>query len=270
MVDEEKFEPDPVVDPGLLEKRGPLSQGVVDRLSDEVDTNWGAIPLLACCFVTGLTDGTLYNAYGTFVSMQTGNTVFVALGTSGQNNRPLGWARSLCSIGCFTIGCFAFSRLHKLIGGGRLRRTLFFSFLLQTALVVVVAAIIQTGVVDGRYPPHRDPASVDLLEFVPVALLSFQAAGQIVNSRGLGVGEVPTVVITSLLCDLVSDEQILQPLRKNVKRNRRAVGFVLTLVGGICGGWMLKSTGAVQPGLWLVAAIKGVVMIAWLFIKGAR
>ncbi|KAI0180666.1 hypothetical protein GGR52DRAFT_255667 [Hypoxylon sp. FL1284] len=83
---------------------------------------------------------------------QTGNTVFIALGTSGQNSKPYGWARSLCSIGCFTIGCLAFSRFHQLLGGGRLRKTLLYSFSLQTGCDVIAAAIVQTGIVDGSYP----------------------------------------------------------------------------------------------------------------------
>lgn len=196
--------------------------------------------------------------------MQLGNTVFLALGTSGQNNKPYGWARSLCSIGCFVIGCTFFSRFHKILGGGRLRRTLFTSFFLQTVLVIVAAALIQGGVLDGRYPSQRDPADVDFTELAPIALLSFQAAGQIVNSRGLGMGEVPTVVITSLLCDLVSDENFFAPLGANVKRNRRAIGFTLTLAGAICGGWLSKATGAVQPSLWFVAGIKAMITLYWL------
>ncbi|KAI1134932.1 hypothetical protein F5Y05DRAFT_416830 [Hypoxylon sp. FL0543] len=263
MPDEEKLELDTTFNPEAPQL-GPSAPGILRRLSQEVNPGFGSIPLLACCFATGLTDGTLYNAYGTFVSMQTGNTVFVALGASGQNNKPFGWARSLCSIGCFTIGCLAFSRMHKLIGGGRLRRTLLLSFLLQTVCVVVAATIIQVGIVDGTYPSQRDPADVDFVELAPVALLSFQAAGQIVNSRGLGISEVPTVVITSLLCDLVSDEHILDPVRENLKRNRRALAFVLTLLGAICGGWISKATGAVQPSLWFVGAIKGAITLSWL------
>ncbi|KAK6088441.1 DUF1275 domain-containing protein [Seiridium cupressi] len=239
-------------------------QRVVKHFAEEVDTSSGYYPLLVCCFVTGLTDGTLYKAYGTFVSMQTGNTIFVALGTSGQNNKPFGWARSLCSIGCFTIGCLTFARLHKLIGGARLRRTVFLSFLLQTICVVVTAAIIQGGIIDGSYPSSRDPNDVNFTELAAVALLSFQAAGQIVNSRGLGVSEVPTVVITSLLCDLISDEQLLVRFDRNAKRNRRAIAFVLTLLGAICGGWISKATGAVQPSLWFVAALKGAITAGWL------
>ncbi|KAK8042813.1 hypothetical protein PG994_013296 [Apiospora phragmitis] len=234
------------------------------HFSSNVDTRAGYIPLLVLCFVTGLTDGTLYNAYGTFVSMQTGNTIFIALGTSGQNNRPYGWARSLCSLGCFAIGCVSFARLHKLIGGHRLRRTLLVSFGLQTICVAAAASIIQGGIIDGTYPARGDPNNVNFTELAAVALLSFQAAGQIVNSRGLGVSEVPTVVITTLLCDLVSDEHLLVGLSKNGRRNRRAIAFVLTLTGAICGGWISRATHQVGPCLWLVAAIKATITMYWM------
>jgi hypothetical protein len=99
-----------------------------------------------------------------------------------------------------------------------------------------------------------------------VALLSFQAAGQIVNSRGLGVSEVPTVVITSLVCDLVSDELLFAGLTKNGKRNRRFIGFVLTLLGAIVGGWISKATGQVGPCLWFVAALKACISLYWIGI----
>jgi hypothetical protein len=169
------------------------------------------------------------------------------------------------SIGFFVIGCVSFSRFHALIGKGRQRRTVFISFLMQTILVSLAAGIIQGGLIDGRYPSRRNPADVDFAELAPIALLSFQAAGQIVNSRGLGVSEVPTVVITTLLCDLVSDPKIFAPFRDNPKRNKRAVAFTLTLVGAIAGGFISKATGAVQNSLWLVAAIKLTITVFWLF-----
>ncbi|KAF9733575.1 hypothetical protein PMIN06_002814 [Paraphaeosphaeria minitans] len=259
----EKLELQPISDP-----ERPIGHSLRERfaahLSETMETKAGYVPVLACCFATGLTDGTVYNAYGTFVSMQTGNTIFVALGTSGQNNRPFGWARSLCSIGCFAIGCVTFARLHKLIGGARLRRTVLFSFILQTVCVVIAAIIIQTGTIDGNYPSTRDPQDVNFTELAVVAVLSFQAAGQIVNSRGLGVSEVPTVVITSLVCDLVSDELLFAGLTKNGKRNRRFLGFVLTLLGAIVGGWISKATGQVGPCLWFVAALKACISLHWV------
>lgn len=81
---------------------------------------------------------------------------------------------------------------------------------------------------------------------------------------------VPTVVITSLMCDLMSDPKLLaRPVfTGNRKRNNRVAGFVLTLVGSIIGGWMLKATGQVQPVLWFVFAIKFVISIGWIGWKG--
>ncbi|KAI0098195.1 DUF1275 domain protein [Nemania sp. FL0031] len=273
MLDEEKAatQPKPVNDSsGNNSSSEHLSEAksrstFFDRFSEDLDPRYVYLPLLVCCLATGLTDGTLYNAYGTFVSMQTGNTVFVALGTSGQNNKPYGWARSLTSIGSFIVGCVTFSRFHALIGRGRQRRTVFISFLVQTIFVALAAGIIQGGLIDGRYPSRRDPSDVDFAELAPIALLSFQAAGQIVNSRGLGVAEVPTVVITTLLCDLVSDPNIFAPFAQNPKRNKRAIAFTLTLVGAIAGGFISKATGLVQNSLWLVAALKLAITVFWFF-----
>lgn len=198
-----------------------------------------------------------------------GNTIFVALGTSGQNNKPFGWAYSLCSIGCFAAGSLAFAQAHKLAGGGRLRRTVALSFLAQTLFITVAAAVTQAGLVNGTYPSPTRAVRPDFHDLAVVALLSFQAAGQIVNSRGLGVSEVPTVVITSLVCDLLCDPALLA--RANPKRDRRAIAFVLTLVGAIAGGWLSKSMGAVQPSLWLAAAIKACITVYWLgFLQLAR
>ncbi|KAG6089790.1 hypothetical protein E4U15_001348 [Claviceps sp. LM218 group G6] len=233
------------------------------RFSEHVDLEFAYIPLLACCFVSGLTDGTIYNAYGTFVSMQTGNTIFVALGTSGYNNKPYGWARSLCSIALFILGSFAFSRLSLWLGGRR-RGILMLSFLLQSLMVTLAAGIIQGGVIDGSYPSRRPVTVVDFKELIVISLLSFQAAGQIVSSRTLKVSEVPTVVVTSLLCDLMSDPALFF-LGKNDKRNRRFIAFVLTLLGAICGGWISKAAGSVDPSLWMVAGIKLAISCCWYF-----
>jgi len=71
-----------------------VKEKLATHFSSTVDTRAGYVPLLILCFVTGLTDGTLYNgeerfrfqrkakaggltvssAYGTFVSMQTGRS----------------------------------------------------------------------------------------------------------------------------------------------------------------------------------------------------
>lgn len=44
------------------------------------------------------------------------------------------------------------------------------------------------------------------------------------GNRSLSLNEIPTVVITSVLCDIASDPHIGRPLKENVKRNRRVLG----------------------------------------------
>ncbi|KAF2136940.1 uncharacterized protein K452DRAFT_322093 [Aplosporella prunicola CBS 121167] len=231
------------------------------HLAAEVSPTHADLLLLVCSLISGLMDSTLYNAYNTFVSMQTGNTIFIALGASNQNNKPYGWARSLCSLGFFVIGSFFFSRLHKHLGPRR-RKTLVSSFLLQTAFIVVAAALVQGGAINGSVP-NPSFTQVHWNELAPIALLSFQAAAQIVTSRALAFAEIPTIVITSLLCDLFSDPALTAPVSQNVKRNRRAAAFTLTLVGAIAGGWISKATKGVQAALWLVAGLKLAITGAW-------
>ncbi len=92
------------------------------------------------------------------------------------------------------------------------------------------------------------------IELVPIGLLAFQSGGQIVTSRLLGLNEVPTTVLTSLYCDLVSDPHLLA--KENVKRNRRVASVVTLLVGGIIGGWMSRTSPGMSGAFWLAGAVK--------------
>ena len=42
------------------------------RWDEDLSNNHADLLLLLCCLISGLVDSTIYNAYGTFVSMQTG------------------------------------------------------------------------------------------------------------------------------------------------------------------------------------------------------
>ncbi|KGO38162.1 Protein of unknown function DUF1275 [Penicillium expansum] len=238
--------------------------GLSTSLKAELEPQHADLLLFACCLTSGLVDSTIYRAYNTFVSMQTGNTIFVGLGASHQNLRPYGWARSLTSIGCFILGSFIFARLHRVLGPRR-RVSLILSFLLQASIILLTAGLVQGGAVSSTLAGKGSQTAPPWDQEVPIVLLSIQAAGQIVASRALGYNEIPTVVITSLLCDLMSDPQLF--LIRNVKRDRRIIAFVLTLVGAIVGGWVTKVTGGVAPILWLSAGIKGLLVLAWAFWK---
>lgn len=190
-----------------------------------------------------------------------GNTIFVGLGASNQNLRPYGWARSLTSIGCFAVGCFLFARLNHVVGARR-RGCLMLSFLIQASTILITAGLIQVGVISTDLE-SQSQEKTQWIQEVPIILLSLQSSGQIVASRALGFNEIPTVVITSLLCDLMSDPKLF--LLRNGKRDRRIVAFVLTLIGAIVGGWITKATGQIVPVLRLLAGIKMLIVIAWGF-----
>lgn len=206
----------------------------------------------------------LRSAADTLIHHLIGNTIFVGLGASGQESRPYGWVGSLTAIGCFIIGSLLFARMHRVLGARR-RGSLILSFSIQAGMIILTAGLIQGRVVSGALVGGgNDPEGIPPWnEEVPIVLLSLQSAGQIVASRTLGFNEIPTVVITSLLCDLMSDPKLF--LLRNKKRDRRIIAFVLTLVGAIGGGWITKSTQQIAPVLWMSAGIKLALAGAWGF-----
>ena len=91
-------------------------------------------------------------------------------------------------------------------------------------MILVAAAIVQGGVANGSLDTITN--DIDWKSELPIALLSFQSAGQIVGSRVLNLAEVPTVVLISMLHDVATDPKLLASPRTNVKRNRRVLAFL--------------------------------------------
>ncbi|KAJ0305450.1 uncharacterized protein N0V96_011482 [Colletotrichum fioriniae] len=242
-----------------------------DWLRDDVNIRYTDIPVLACCLVSGLCDSVAVNAAGVFVSMQTGNTIFMALGASKlPAGEPLLWLKSLSSIAAFWLGCFFFSKSRHI--HPKRRSTLALSFILQSALVFLAAAFAQTRLiadfgkasVQGSDSNHEFKTSENPLVMVPLALLAFQFGGQIVTSRILGYNEVPTNVLTSVYCDLLSDPKLFAPLKENPKRNRRFLAVVLLVLGGIIGGWLQRSRAGMPGALWISGGVKFIIAVAWM------
>jgi hypothetical protein len=164
------------------------------------------------------------------------------------------------------MGCFFFSNTRLI--NPKSRRTLSLSFFLQSACIIVAAALVQAHVVPEPVGVVAESGSnVDFIEFLPLAFLAFQSGGQIVTSRFLGFNEVPTTVLTSVYCDLVSDPKIFA--RDNVKRNRRVAAALCILIGGIAGGWISRSAAGLSTNLWIAAAIKMVIALSWTVWKPA-
>lgn len=139
------------------------------------------------------------------------------------------------------------------------------SFLFQALLCVVAGSLVVTGVVPKGAGSLLPGNCVVLL---PLAMLSFQSAGQITMSRVLAYNEIPTVVLTSTYCDLFIDPYLLtSPLKENSKRNRRALSVVALLLGASIGGFLTKD-GDIADALWITAAVKIVLAGVWLFWRG--
>ncbi len=136
--------------------------------------------------------------------------------------------------------------------------------MIQGLCIFVAAALVQGGVApEPEGVVLENGSTVSFIELLPLAFLAFQSGGQIVTSRLLGFNEVPTTVLTSVYCDLASDPKLLAPLKKNVKRNRRAAAVITLLIGGIVGGWLSRSSARMSSALWLGGAIKIAIAIGW-------
>ena len=128
-------------------------------------------------------------------------------------------------------------------------------------MILVAAAIIQAGAVNGSLNTITD--DIDWRSELPIALLSFQSAGQIVGSRVLNLAEIPTVVVTSMLHDVATDPKLLASMRTNIKRNRRVLAFLGVLVGAVVGGFVSEATGRTQIPLWIAGGLKVAITTAW-------
>lgn len=246
-------------------RRHRAAQRLRAHLARPVDQSRCDVPVVLCCLASGLCDASAFAAWGCFVSMQTGNSVFLCLGASRlpRSGEPYGWAKSLISIAAFVAGSLCWA-LASRRGGPTRRGTLAAGFAVQFALTAVAAALVQAGAV----PSSSGSNSEEFLERVPVALLAFQSAGQLSTAQLVGVGEVPTVVLTSVYHGLAADAGFFR--RGNVHRDRRIAGVVAFFAGAISGGWLERSRGGIAAALWISAAVKLGIAVSWLFWEAEK
>ncbi|KKZ62283.1 hypothetical protein EMCG_00452 [[Emmonsia] crescens] len=253
------------VDPESCISNLPWHSRLSYHLKEEVDPALSDILLLACSFVSGVIDSLAFNAWGSFANMQTGNIVFLALGASGQPMySPLRWAKCLIAITAFLIGILFFIHGSRLLNPLR-RSTLITSFAIQTFAILIASVLVETGIVKPK--AEHGPNPIAWMEIIPLSLLAFQAGGQIITSRLLKMDEIPTVVLTTVLCDLLIDPRLLA--NPNPARNRRVGSFVALFVGAMVSGFLSKGAG-VASSLWLATAVKGVVTFCWMVWRGKR
>lgn len=228
------------------------------RMSVQARRSKADLILLSCYIITGLLDSASISTWGSFVSMQTGNTIYVGvgLGAPSASNR---WKKSGISIIAFCAGSFFFSRLHRAFTKSpKVRWVLCLSFTLQLLFIVAAALILELG---PKMTPGSDAVPWNVL--VPIALMAFQSCGQAVASRALKYNALTSVVLTSIYCDLFSDAELFAGLTQNVERNQRTAAPLLTLVGALIGGIIARSPLGTAGALWLAAALKLVILGSW-------
>ncbi|KAK4231002.1 hypothetical protein QBC38DRAFT_408687 [Podospora fimiseda] len=221
----------------------------------DVNREWGDCVLILCYLITGLLDSASISVWGSFVSMQTGNTVYIGLGLSApyQSTR---WIKSGTSLISFCIGSFLFSRFHRFFSPKR-RWVLCASFTLQLILTAAAATMVTlAGVPD-------DMEAIDWHVLIPIALVAFQSCGQAITSRALQYNALTSVVLTSIYCDLFSDQELFA--LRNAERNRRTGAPLFLLVGALLGGFCANSSFGIAGSLWAAAGLKAVVVVAWIF-----
>jgi uncharacterized membrane protein YoaK (UPF0700 family) len=229
-------------------------------LHQDISTSHGDLILLACYAITGLLDSSSISIWSSFVSMQTGNTVYLGLGLADPHGGTR-WIKALTSVSSFCAGSFVFARHHR-FWSPRKRWVMVSSHLVQTLLILAAALIVM-------FDPISEPTGNEIgwQTLVPIALVAFQAGGQAVTSRALKFNALTSVVLTSIYCDLWSDPNLLAPLTENVERNQRVAAPIALLVGVLGGAVWAKSSVGMKGALLTAAGLKSLLVLAWLLWK---
>ncbi|KAI0387338.1 hypothetical protein F5Y04DRAFT_2869 [Hypomontagnella monticulosa] len=228
-------------------------------MTADVQRDWADLLLLACYIITGLLDSASISTWGSFVSMQTGNTVYFGIGIAAPYESTR-WIKSGTSLGCFCIGSVFFSSFHRMLSPSPKRRwVLCASFTIQMLFIAGAAAILTFG---PQSSSESKKEAIDWSVLVPIALVAFQSCGQAVASRALKFNALTSVVLTSIYCDLFSDAELLAP--HNPERNRRIGAPVLLLIGAVLGGVIARSAVGAAGVLWIAAVMKLFVVLSWL------
>lgn len=243
-----------------------LNKNVSDHRADAL--------LICSFFVSGMIDAGAYNAYECFTSMQTGNTVFAALGASDLpvSSPKLAWTKSLTSMLSFLLGSLTLTLLHRRLGP-RKRYVFALSAGLQAVLIAISAVLVQQGHSSGS-PVSGGEKSLSLslpkdpgfpwLDLLPIALLSFQAAGKVVASRMTSQIGLPVVVLTTLYNDLIADPSLFSAgLRGDIQRNRKLSGLVLYFCGAAVGGVAARGDLGFSGLLVVACGIQAIVAAGW-------
>lgn len=200
----------------------------MSRLNDDLSARW-KLPLpIILFFVSGLIDDCALAVWGIFINIQTGNILMLANAALRLpvTHHPMSFTKALTSLLSFFVGSVFWTEFHRGYdkkGEHKLRRwKLTCSFLIQTLLCVVGAALCQAEIVSTRLirgihapPPVEgvadwsagsrlvDARSDNYLDLLPIGLLAFQGVEQLALSRYLDMPDLGTIAMTTIIYDTI-------------------------------------------------------------------
>lgn len=204
--------------------------------SEDISTKNADWLLLLVSIGVGVIDAFTFPDLQVFAANMTGNTVFLSLAAAQVTDPFLSAPRSIVALCSFWAGSFASGQLGHRIGPKK-RGWIAFAFFWQGMLVLIAAILMWSHAVS--------PADIKVLNnrvLGLVCLLSFCYGAQGTTARGLGIAEIPTVVITSAMVDLFGDKNLFKV--HNRPRNRRAAFILAIFMGGFIGGWTYSRVNA--------------------------
>lgn len=192
-----------------------------------------AMLMLALTFSTGIIDAVGYLGLDrVFTGNMTGNVVILGMAVAGADDLPI--VGPTIALFCFMLGAALGGRyLRTAAPGWAQRHTV--AFALVGGLLVVTAGVLATGV------EHRVHALALTVTGLMAASMGLQAAA----ARKLGIKDLTTVVVTSVITGLSADSRLggghQQPWL------RRAGAIVLIAGGAAVGALLLRWHLALGP-----------------------
>jgi uncharacterized membrane protein YoaK (UPF0700 family) len=191
--------------------------------------------LLVLAFVTGLVDATTYLGFGhVFAANMTGNVIVLGFALAGVGD--ISASGSLVSFSSFMVGGIISARVARTLE--RTRQRWILTMLVVETVLLSIAAVLSGGPLGSG------------VGYMIVGLLAAAMGMRTVTVRQLGISNVSTTVLTTMLAALATDTQ-LPGATTLYATGLRAAAVASILLGAVSGG--LLSGGG--PGLVLGVAV---------------
>jgi uncharacterized membrane protein YoaK (UPF0700 family) len=191
-----------------------------------VETRLPARPLVILTFATGVIDAASFLALGqVFAAMQTGNVVFLGIGTAGAGDAPL--LAPLIGLGAFLAGGALAARTVDAAGGP----VFLPRWLIREAGLLAFAAVLAAVV-------NVDPGHASA--YLVIALLSLTMGLRNTFIRGTAGPNLATTVLNLTLTTATPGTAL--GAASSADLNQRAAGLGAILVGALAGALAAKAS----------------------------